>query len=66
MKDMLTDKDIERIGIEVGRVIEDNVNPRFLAIENRLTGVEARMVTKEYLDEKLGRVDGKMNMLVHI
>ena len=70
MKDMLSEKDIRRIGEEVGRVIEDNMNPQLEAIrtrldtvETRLTKVEATMVTKDYLDQKLGTVNGKIAIL---
>ena len=73
MKDMLSEKDIRRLGEEVGRIIEDNVNPQFEAlrsrldtVESRLTGVEATMVTKDYLDEKLGNVNGKIAILTDV
>lgn len=80
MKDMLTDNDIARIGVEVGKVIEDNVNPRFEAIEKRLDGVEQRldgvegrltsletgMVTKDFLERRLAKTDGKINILANI
>ncbi len=73
MKDMLSEKDIRRIGEEMGRVIEDNVNPQFEAVRTRLDALEsdlvsvkASMVTKDYLDEKLGKVNGKINVLVDV
>lgn len=74
MKDMLSEKDIRRIGEEMGRVIDDNLMPRIedlideklAPLDARLTNVEAAMVTKGYLDEKLGRVNGKINVLTDV
>ncbi|HJV32458.1 MAG TPA: hypothetical protein VJ694_00355 [Patescibacteria group bacterium] len=70
MKDMLSEKDIRRIGEEVGRVIEDNMNPQFEAIRNRLDVIETRMetdmVTRDYLDQKLAPINGKINVLVDV
>lgn len=71
MKDMLTDKDIQRIGVEVANVIEHNINPQFEGVYRRLDKVEGRldkielrmdteMVTKSYLDEKMGSLEGKL------
>lgn len=78
MKDMLTEQDIKRIGVEVASVIEHNINPQFEGvysrldkIEGRLDGVEDRlgkvetrldteMVTKTYLDEKMGNLESKL------
>ncbi len=76
MKDMLTDEDIARIGVEVARVIEDNVDPQFDSmgrrldgvekrldgVEKRLTKAEALMVTKDYLDDKLADLRGEFNV----
>lgn len=44
----------------------DGLDKRLTGVETRLTGVEATMVTKDYLDEKLGRTDGKINALVNV
>lgn len=74
MKDMLSEKDIRRIGEEMGRVIDDNLMPRIedlideklAPLDTRLTSVEASMVTKDYLDQKLGTVSGKINILVDV
>lgn len=51
----------------VGEMIEQNVLPQFDGVnarldkvEGRLTKVEAAMVTKDYLDEKLGGLRGDM------
>lgn len=73
MKDMLSEKDIRRIGEEMGRIIEDNLNPQFEAIRTRLDHVESdlvtvktSMVTKDYLDQKLGTVNGKIAVLTDV
>jgi hypothetical protein len=78
---MLTDKDIKRIGEEVGRVIEDNilplidekieeklgpVNSEIATIKSNITAINATMVTKDYLDEKLGVTNGKVARLVNV
>jgi len=63
---MLTDKDIKRIGEEMGKVLEQNVMPqfefmheKFEDLDGRLTKVEATMVTKDYLDDKLADLRGE-------
>lgn len=68
----------------MGEVIEDNINPQFERIDNQFKGVyqrldriEATMVTKSYLDDKLAdseggltvklrKEDNKVNRLVSI
>ena len=57
---------MDLIGAEVAKVIEDNVDPRFDAIderferlEGRVGKIEATMVTKDYLDDKLGKLRGE-------
>ncbi len=76
---MLSEQDIRRIGIEMGHVIEDNLNPRFdaieqrldgverrlTAVEQRLTGVEATTVTKDYLDDKLADLRSEFHVHLH-
>jgi predicted nucleic acid-binding Zn-ribbon protein len=42
----------------------DGVDKRFDGIEKRLTKVEATMVTKDYLDDKLGDLKGDMTILM--
>lgn len=37
-----------------------------VGIKQEITGIKAVMVTKDYLDEKLGRTDGKINSLVNV
>ena len=65
--DMLTDKDITRIGEEVGKVIEDNVLPQLeVIVEEKLKPIRATMVTKDYLDEKFATVNGKVVVLADI
>lgn len=58
-------------------IFAQNTEDRFQSIENELTGMKNRMVTKEYLDEKLydlrgdliqmtRKEDVKLRTLVHI
>lgn len=71
---MIEEKDIKKIGEEVGKIIEDNITPQFEGIYKRLDGVEGRlggvegrlgrieatMVTKSYLDDKLADLEGNL------
>jgi len=57
---MLEEKDIQKIGEEVGRVIEQNINPQFDEIRGRLDKIEAIMVTKDELNNKIGRIEAEM------
>ncbi|MBI4276433.1 hypothetical protein HY629_01190 [Candidatus Uhrbacteria bacterium] len=72
---MLDQKDIQQIGtvlderlkkstsdivVAVGEMLEHNVLPQIGVMVQRITKVEASMVTKEYLDEKLGRLKGDL------
>ena len=71
---MLEEKDIKKIGEEVGKIIEDNINPQFESVygqlekiggrldgvEGRLGRIEATMVTKSYLDDKLADLEGNL------
>lgn len=64
---MLEEKDIQKIGEEVGKVIEQNINPQFNEIlgrldtvEGRLDRIENQMVTKSYLDDKLADLEGNL------
>ncbi len=74
MKDMLSEKDIRRIGEEMGKVIDDNLMPRIedlidgklAPLDTRLTRVESSMVTKDDLDDKLAPLKGKINVLVDV
>jgi hypothetical protein len=66
MKDMLSEKDIRRLGVEVGKVLEDNIMPQLDAIHGEIAGikgeiggVKAVMVTKDYLDDKLADLRGE-------
>ena len=62
---MLEDKDIQKIGEELGKVIEQNINPQFDDIRERIdalelnvTTIQSEMVTKSYLDDKLANLEG--------
>ncbi len=57
MKDMLSEKDIRRIGEELGRVIEDNINPQFEMVRARLGRVELRLDTVE---SKMDTVESRL------
>lgn len=69
---MLEDKDLQKIGHEVGKIIEQNVNPQFDEIRgdiNEIRGdikgmksdikeVKSSMATKGYLDDKFADLEG--------
>lgn len=62
---MLTQDDLRNIGVELGKVIEQNVTPgldslhnRLDKVDNRLDKIESQMVTKSYLDDKLADLEG--------
>lgn len=69
---MLEQKDIQKIGEEMGRVIEQNVTPvldemnkkignldeRVNSLDKRVGRIEEEMVTKSYLDDKLANLEG--------
>lgn len=57
---MLEEKDIKRIGEEMGKIIKDNINPQFEEIRDRLDKIETTMVTKSYLDDKLADLEGNL------
>ena len=42
----------------------DKIDERFEKIDERFDKIEAKMVTKEYLDEKLGDLSGKLISLM--
>ncbi len=44
----------------------DSIDEKLVGLDQRLTNVEANMVTKNYLDEKIGNVNGRINTLVHV
>jgi hypothetical protein len=60
------DRIVDRLVGEIGEVIEQNINPQFETIRTRLDKVETTMVTKDYLDEKLGTVNGKIAILTGV
>lgn len=62
---MLNQSDLKKINKEIGQVIEDNINPQFDAVNQRMDKVEkdildikVTMVTKSYLDDKLADLEG--------
>ncbi|MEK7546026.1 MAG: hypothetical protein AAB554_03020 [Patescibacteria group bacterium] len=44
----------------------DAIDQRFDRLEKRTTAIETGMVTKNYLDEKLGVVGGKISALTNV
>ena len=52
---MLTPEEIKQIGLEMCRVIEDNVNPQFDTIRTDIQEIRGTMVTKEDLNKKLAQ-----------
>jgi uncharacterized protein YydD (DUF2326 family) len=74
---MLTKGDIKEIGIELGKVIEQNITPTLDELHRELTEVKGQMVTKSYLDDKLAELEGavivrqrkedqKVNLLIEL
>ncbi len=75
---MIEANDLKLIGQEVAKVIEDNVNPQIDGLRKQMDGIhnqmkemrtditkiQATMVTKDYLDEKLGDLRGDMVVLM--
>jgi len=64
---MLDEKDLQLIGVELGKVLEHNIMPQLDAIHDdikgingRLTKIESTMVTKSYLDDKLSDLKGDL------
>ena len=57
---MLTQEDLKKIGEEVWRVIESNVNPQFDEIRTDIKEMRSTMVTKSYLDDKLADLEGSV------
>jgi len=62
---MLEPKDLQKIGEEFGKVIEQNITPQFdslhqkvESLNQRVGRIEAEMVTKSYLDDKLAELEG--------
>lgn len=62
---MLEEKDLQKIGEELGKVIEQNVTPALDHLDQRVGKLEhevgqmrAEMVTKSYLDDKLAELEG--------
>lgn len=65
---MLDVNDLKLIGGEMGRVIDDNLMPRIedllkeelAPLKSDIVRIESAMVTKSYLDEKMGSLEGKL------
>ena len=71
---MLDAKDLQLIGVEMGKVLEHNIVPQLdaiheeikgvkgeiVGIKGEIVGIKAVMVTKDYLDEKMGLLEGKL------
>lgn len=67
---MLEEKDIQKIGEEVGKVIEQNISPMFERLDERVTILDdrlsnlektvANLPTKAYLDDKFADIEGVM------
>ena len=50
--------------LEAINIFSSNVDERFDRLENRVTKIEATMVTKDYLDEKLGDLRGDIVVML--
>lgn len=75
---MLTQEDLKNIGVELGKVIEQNITPTMDSLQEEvndikkdlkgvkddLKHVENQMVTKDYLDEKLLDFRGDLNIMM--
>lgn len=60
----LTNDDLQKIGLEMGKVIENNVNPQFGKMRTEIDEIKAQMVTKDYLDDKLADLRGDLVVLM--
>ncbi|MFH1173174.1 MAG: hypothetical protein V1692_01430, partial [bacterium] len=58
----LIDEKINPLREDFARMIEENINPQFEEINGRLNRMEATMVTKDYLDNKLADIKGELNV----
>ena len=70
---MLTQEDLKNIGVEVGRVVEQNVTPALERMATKedlehvkgdLEHVKNQMVTKDYFDDKLSDLKGDLVILM--
>lgn len=57
---MIDQNDLQKIGEEMGKVLEQNITPQFEEIRGRLDKIESTMVTKSYLDDKLADLEGNL------
>ncbi|MEK7545827.1 MAG: hypothetical protein AAB554_01995 [Patescibacteria group bacterium] len=53
-------KTADRVIAAVGEMLEQNVLPQIEEVRDDIVGIKATMVTKDYLDEKLGGLKGDM------
>ncbi|MFA4890969.1 MAG: hypothetical protein WC604_01260 [Candidatus Gracilibacteria bacterium] len=61
---MLTQEDLKNIGVELGKVIEQNITPAMDSLQNQIEHVGNQMITKDYLDDKLEEHHGNMIILM--
>jgi hypothetical protein len=54
------DESADKIIGAVGEMLEENVLPQIDEVRKDVKGIKATMVTKDYLDEKLGGLKGEM------
>ena len=64
---MLEEKDIQKIGEEMGKVIEQNITPvldemnqKFDKLDKRVGKIEAEMVTKDEFNNEIGKIEAEM------
>ncbi len=64
---MLTSDDLKNIGVEVGKVIEQNILPVLGGVQQDVATLKtdvaylkSQMVTKSYLDDKLAELEGSV------
>lgn len=57
---MIDNNNTKKIGEEMGKIIEQNIIPKFDEIRGQLNKIEATMVTKSYLDDTLADLEGNL------
>ncbi len=57
---MLTQEDLKNIGLEVGKVIEQNITPTLDSLQSQIDHVENQMATKDDLKEMEERLNSKI------
>lgn len=66
IKNEIVPEIVDQIVGQVGEMLEQNMFPQFDKLDARITKIETTMVTKDYLDEKLGKVNGKIAVLTDV